>query len=96
MDLLLDKWQQDPHLVEDLLQLDGARVQDMNTVDGLRLFLDDGRIVHFRPSGNAPELRCYVESDSEQDAQAVAATCIQRLASLHVSHQARNVNLQSS
>ena len=32
--------------------------------DGLRLTLTGGDIVHFRQSGNAPELRCYVETDS--------------------------------
>ncbi len=32
--------------------------------DGLRLVLPEGDIVHFRQSGNAPELRCYVETDS--------------------------------
>jgi phosphomannomutase len=36
----------------------------LNTIDGLRFTLDDGDIVHLRPSGNAPEFRCYVESDS--------------------------------
>jgi phosphomannomutase len=36
----------------------------VNTIDGLRFTLDNGDIVHLRPSGNAPEFRCYVESDS--------------------------------
>ncbi|MDX8349944.1 phosphomannomutase [Cognatiyoonia sp. IB215446] len=35
-----------------------------NTIDGPRMTLTDGRIVHVRPSGNAPELRLYVEADS--------------------------------
>ncbi|EJZ16618.1 phosphoglucomutase/phosphomannomutase alpha/beta/alpha domain I, partial [Rhizobium sp. Pop5] len=34
-------------------------------IDGLRVTLSDGGIIHFRPSGNAPEMRCYVESKSE-------------------------------
>ncbi|HDK0096261.1 TPA: phosphomannomutase, partial [Escherichia coli] len=32
--------------------------------DGLRLTLSDGSIIHLRPSGNAPELRCYAEADN--------------------------------
>ena len=36
--------------------------------DGLRLTAENGDVVHLRPSGNAPELRCYVESTSEQAA----------------------------
>ncbi|MET0257036.1 MAG: phosphomannomutase, partial [Methylobacterium sp.] len=29
---------------------------------GVRITAGDGSIVHYRPSGNAPELRCYVEA----------------------------------
>ncbi|NOU51787.1 phosphomannomutase [Pseudoalteromonas sp. JBTF-M23] len=36
----------------------------LNTIDGLRIDLGKYGCVHFRPSGNAPELRCYVEADS--------------------------------
>ncbi|MCG3269193.1 phosphomannomutase [Yoonia sp. I 8.24] len=42
---------------------------DINQTDGLRITLQDGRIVHLRPSGNAPELRLYVEADSADAAQ---------------------------
>ena len=37
----------------------------VDTTDGLRVTFDNGDIIHLRPSGNAPELRCYTESDSE-------------------------------
>ncbi len=37
----------------------------VNSTDGLRITLERGDIVHLRPSGNAPELRCYAESSSE-------------------------------
>ncbi len=33
----------------------------IDEVDGLRIILSNGHIIHIRPSGNAPELRCYVE-----------------------------------
>jgi phosphomannomutase len=39
-------------------------VSDVNQVDGLRVTLASGEIVHLRPSGNAPELRCYAEADT--------------------------------
>jgi phosphomannomutase len=42
-------------------------VHEVSTIDGLRFVLASGDIVHYRPSGNAPELRCYVEaSDAER------------------------------
>ncbi|WP_350628484.1 phosphomannomutase [Pseudoalteromonas sp. CAL260-MNA-CIBAN-0059] len=42
---------------------------DLDITDGLRITLACGDIVHLRPSGNAPELRCYVESDTAEKAQ---------------------------
>ena len=47
--------------------LQDLRVVDINTTDGLRLTLGNENIIHLRPSGNAPELRCYVETDSQED-----------------------------
>ncbi|MCJ2095868.1 phosphomannomutase [Methylobacterium sp. J-072] len=37
--------------------------------DGIRIGLDGGRSIHFRASGNAPELRCYAEAKTARDAQ---------------------------
>ncbi len=48
-------------------ELGGAARFD--TSDGVRIFAANGEVVHFRASGNAPELRCYVETrDAEQAA----------------------------
>ncbi len=42
----------------------------LETIDGVKLFFASGNAVHYRASGNAPELRCYVEaSDAEQAAK---------------------------
>jgi phosphomannomutase len=43
-------------------------ISSVNQTDGLRITFSDGDIIHLRPSGNAPELRCYAESDNEQQA----------------------------
>lgn len=40
----------------------------IDTTDGLRIRFDGGNIIHLRPSGNAPELRCYTESDTSDRA----------------------------
>jgi len=37
-------------------------VSRIDKTDGLRCTLKDGGLVHLRPSGNAPEFRCYVEA----------------------------------
>lgn len=36
--------------------------------DGLRVSFEEGDIIHLRPSGNAPELRCYTESATPERA----------------------------
>ena len=56
-----------------------ALEESVNQVDGLRIALADARIVHVRPSGNAPELRFYAEADS---AAAADETLAQGLAVL--------------
>lgn len=45
-----------------------ASVGSVNKMDGLRVYLLSGDIIHFRPSGNAPELRIYIESSSQHKA----------------------------
>jgi phosphomannomutase len=45
----------------------------VDQTDGLRVTLASGEIVHLRPSGNAPELRCYAEADSPARARELAA-----------------------
>jgi phosphomannomutase len=36
--------------------------------DGARMTFTSGDVVHLRPSGNAPEFRCYTESSSQEAA----------------------------
>ncbi|XYD08932.1 phosphomannomutase [Methylobacterium sp. NMS12] len=43
--------------------------QAVDQQDGVRIGLNSGRSIHFRASGNAPELRCYAEAPSAQEAQ---------------------------
>lgn len=38
-------------------------VAKTDTLDGVRVELADSAVVHYRASGNAPELRCYVEAE---------------------------------
>ena len=44
-------------------------VAGIDNTDGLRMTFESGEILHLRPSGNAPELRCYTEADSEDPCQ---------------------------
>ena len=51
----------------------------MNLTDGLRFTFANGDIVHLRPSGNAPEFRCYVEASSQTQAQTLLAFYLTKL-----------------
>jgi len=50
--------------------------------DGFRMTFDDDSIVHLRPSGNAPELRCYAECDSQNQADKLALTTLKQIQKL--------------
>ncbi|MEO0917847.1 MAG: phosphomannomutase [Pseudomonadota bacterium] len=56
----------------------GALISTDQT-DGVRLTFDTGRILHIRPSGNAPELRCYVEAEDNAVAEAVLRNTLSNL-----------------
>lgn len=64
---LLQKAELDPESLLEAFGLKNVKVVDINQIDGLRLTLDNENIIHLRPSGNAPELRCYVETNSQDD-----------------------------
>lgn len=51
-------------------------VDTVDETDGLRITFSNGEVVHLRPSGNAPELRCYVEADTPERAQALNRECL--------------------
>lgn len=64
-------------LPDELGQLD-----HIDQTDGVRMTFKSGRIVHIRPSGNAPELRCYVEAENKNAAESVLMSTFSTLASL--------------
>jgi len=51
-------------------------VASIDATDGVRITFISDEVAHFRPSGNAPELRCYNEADSEQRAVEMNKTCL--------------------
>ena len=48
-------------------------VRAIDEVDGIRMQLADGATLHFRVSGNAPELRCYAEAATVEKSEALVA-----------------------
>lgn len=73
---ILSMGNSNPQALADYLGFSDVIVTHKNDIDGLRLTLNDGRIVHFRPSGNAPELRCYAEADNVDSAVETVNHCL--------------------
>lgn len=48
-------------------------ITSLSVIDGLQFRTAAGDMVHFRASGNAPELRCYVEGDTAAKAEELLA-----------------------
>jgi phosphomannomutase len=69
-----------PAAIAAALGTDLGSVTGIDETDGLRIGFSGGDIVHLRPSGNAPELRCYTESDTAERAAAVLRQCLTVLA----------------
>ncbi len=50
-----------------------GEIAQRSDIDGLRFALVSGDTVHYRPSGNAPEMRCYVEGVTPERAAELMA-----------------------
>ncbi|MFO1460258.1 MAG: phosphomannomutase [Verrucomicrobiota bacterium] len=62
--------------------LSGSTVSSMDRTDGIRVTFSNGEILHLRPSGNAPEFRCYTEASGEARAQELNDRCFEVIARL--------------
>jgi phosphomannomutase len=78
---LLARIKDDPQALHALLAPDAGTVQSIDRTDGLRVTFANGAIVHLRPSGNAPELRCYAEAAGLEEAERLCRECLSRISS---------------
>lgn len=59
-----------------------GKIKKRDVTDGLRLKFTNGDVVHLRPSGNAPEFRCYIEAQTALAAENLLARCLSLLETL--------------
>lgn len=52
----------------------------VDTTDGLRVTFANEEVVHLRPSGNAPEFRCYAEAETADRARALVDLHLSKVA----------------
>ena len=64
---LIERLKNDPQKAANL-NTQGAELIGTDDTDGWRMTFSNEDVVHIRPSGNAPELRIYVESHSDEAA----------------------------
>jgi phosphomannomutase len=57
-----------------------GKVVSLNRTDGLRVTFANEEIIHLRPSGNAPEFRCYAEAKSDERARQITADALAKIA----------------
>lgn len=56
----------------------------IDQTDGIRFNLDNGDVFHLRPSGNAPELRCYTEAADEHHAKQYVEKILSQISIINV------------
>ncbi len=79
---LINRLRTDPESLASWLAPDSGAVSSVDETDGLRVQFFNGDIVHLRPSGNAPELRCYAEASSESRAKELCDACLAKIHSI--------------
>jgi phosphomannomutase len=79
-DLLNEMQANGPDAVKETFGEMFAPPESLDFTDGVRIFFPSGEIVHLRPSGNAPEFRCYTEADSEARAEEINEMVLRVLA----------------
>ncbi|MEJ5018704.1 phosphomannomutase [Ochrobactrum vermis] len=57
----------------ELFQMDDPVIRS-EMIDGVKLFFHSGNAIHYRASGNAPELRCYVEASDQSQSETLLET----------------------
>ncbi len=70
-----------------LLAPESGAVSGIDLTDGFRVTFKNGEIVHLRPSGNAPELRCYAEADTPGRARELCQSCLSRLRAMSLEEE---------
>jgi len=66
--VFLRSLQADPSELRSFLGPSQSKIVETDQTDGLRMTMQNGTIVHLRLSGNAPEMRIYVEAETDVQA----------------------------
>jgi phosphomannomutase len=79
---IIAQGKQDPKKLLAQIGFSKTEIKNIDDTDGLRITLADNSIVHLRPSGNAPELRCYAEAENYLEASKCVTTSLNNIQTL--------------
>ncbi len=75
---LLTSVSKDPSILLNMLETGiQVNITNIELLDGIRMSLSNDTIVHLRVSGNAPELRIYVETNTEKMSAQLLEQCVE-------------------
>jgi len=77
---LISEWANDASLLSAFLGDEYGMPAHLDHTDGLRITLNNQNVIHLRPSGNAPELRCYCEASTPDAAERMTTSVLARIA----------------
>lgn len=77
---LIDAWGAEIKLFSEFFDNDYGSPVSHDLTDGLRITLENQDVIHLRPSGNAPELRCYCEASTPEAAEAMTKAVLAKIA----------------
>lgn len=69
----------DKSAIEEMLGGICGPVASLDRTDGLRIVFSNEEIIHLRPSGNAPEFRCYAEARTDERAREITASALAKI-----------------
>ncbi len=64
-----------------------GELKSIDRTDGIRMTFTNQEVIHLRPSGNAPEFRCYNEAEINTRAMELNMKCIETLSHMSVDDQ---------
>lgn len=68
--------------IETIFDQLGAKVLRLDRTDGLRVTFTNEEVIHLRPSGNAPEFRCYTQAATNDRVLALNGSVLGRVKQL--------------
>ncbi|MGB5420556.1 MAG: phosphomannomutase [Desulfobacterales bacterium] len=77
-----DRFIEDKERIESVFGDFCGELNSIDRTDGIRMTFANQEVIHLRPSGNAPEFRCYNEAESVTRAMELNTKCMAKLSQI--------------